>query len=37
MFMVYVLLLLCYIPYLSGISCVIAVEGMTINNRFYLN
>ena len=32
MFMVYILLLLCYIPYLS-ISCVIVAQGMTNTNR----
>ena len=30
--MVYILLLLCYIPYLS-ISCVIVAQGMTNTNR----
>lgn len=30
--MVYILLLVCYIPYLS-ISCVIAAQGMTITKR----
>ena len=32
MFMVYILLLLCYIPYLS-ISCVIVVQGLTTSKR----
>ena len=32
MFMVYILLLVCYIPYLS-ISCAIAAQGMTITKR----
>ena len=32
MFMVYILLLLCYIPYLS-VTCVIVVQGTTTTNR----